>query len=510
MWSHGVGRRSIVETAGVGTVAVLIATLLLAAPASASTTYYVTNSSDSGAGSLRQAITDANANAGADTIAFSISGTGIQTISPTSALPAITDPVTIDATTQTGYAGTPLIDIDGTGAGSATGLNLAASDSEVKGLAITDFALAGISVSGNNDAIEGDYVGVAPDGTTTAANSGDGIDVVSSTGGVTVGGTSAGMADLIENNAGAGIEVSSAASGVSIRGDEIDANGGLGILLDSGGNGDQAAPSVTSASRDATSTYLRGSLSSTPSSSFNVDFYASASCDPSGSGEGDVFLGTTVVTTDGTGNGGFDFRLGASAPASSQITATATSQDGSTSGYSSCLPVTDTGQIVTVANYAFTPSVSEVGQGQAVEWDFQGPSSHTATDISGMSLYNSGSRGPGATFSYEFDSAGTYRFHCAIHTFMVGEVKVPTSAVKGLYGRINVTWSSASAASGFVFDVQVKKPGVKGWHAWKSGTASTGASYSPKSHGTYRFRARLRELSNGKASGWSPATSVKF
>src|SRR6476660_3159381 len=60
--------------------------------------FTVTNTNDSGAGSLRQAMLDANASSGADIISFNISGAGIHTISPTSALPTITDPVVIDGT----------------------------------------------------------------------------------------------------------------------------------------------------------------------------------------------------------------------------------------------------------------------------------------------------------------------------------------------------------------------------------------------------------------------------
>src|SRR5579885_2666223 len=65
-------------------------------------TITVTNTNDSGPGSLRQAILDANASPGTQTIAFNIPGTGVHTISPASALPGITDPVTIDGYTQTG------------------------------------------------------------------------------------------------------------------------------------------------------------------------------------------------------------------------------------------------------------------------------------------------------------------------------------------------------------------------------------------------------------------------
>ena len=70
-------------------------------------TYTVLNTNESGAGSLRQAILDANANAGLDTIAFGVTGTGcdgsgVCTISPASDLPTITSPVLIDGYTQTG------------------------------------------------------------------------------------------------------------------------------------------------------------------------------------------------------------------------------------------------------------------------------------------------------------------------------------------------------------------------------------------------------------------------
>ena len=81
------------------------------------TTFTVINTDDSGAGSLRQAILDANALAGTDQINFNISGAGPFTITPLTALPTITDAVIVDGTTQPGYAGTPLIELIGTSAG---------------------------------------------------------------------------------------------------------------------------------------------------------------------------------------------------------------------------------------------------------------------------------------------------------------------------------------------------------------------------------------------------------
>ncbi|MFN8708700.1 MAG: DUF4347 domain-containing protein, partial [Planctomyces sp.] len=111
-------------------------------------TFTVTNTNDSGAGSLRQAILDANANAGQDTIVFSIAGTGTQVINVLSALPTITDQLTIDGTTQAGYvAGSfrPVV-LDGNNL-DASGLTLGVGSdgSIIQGLVIREFSDAGIN-----------------------------------------------------------------------------------------------------------------------------------------------------------------------------------------------------------------------------------------------------------------------------------------------------------------------------------------------------------------------------
>ncbi|THJ18484.1 MAG: hypothetical protein CAF42_009270 [Nitrospira sp. CG24B] len=67
-------------------------------------TYTVTNILDSGAGSLRQAITDANSNGGTDTINFNISCTGVHTITLATALSNISGAVILDATTDDSFA----------------------------------------------------------------------------------------------------------------------------------------------------------------------------------------------------------------------------------------------------------------------------------------------------------------------------------------------------------------------------------------------------------------------
>ncbi|MFN2384867.1 MAG: hypothetical protein ABR576_01010 [Thermoanaerobaculia bacterium] len=69
----------------------------------AATTFTVTNTADTGAGSLRQAILDANAAGGPDAIHFAIPGGGPHSITPVTVLPTISSPVTIDGTTQPGF-----------------------------------------------------------------------------------------------------------------------------------------------------------------------------------------------------------------------------------------------------------------------------------------------------------------------------------------------------------------------------------------------------------------------
>lgn len=80
-------------------------------------TILVTNTNDSGAGSLRNAILVANAAPSSSVISFDIAAAGVQTIAPLTPLPTITNTLTIDATTQPGTGATPLIFLSGSNAG---------------------------------------------------------------------------------------------------------------------------------------------------------------------------------------------------------------------------------------------------------------------------------------------------------------------------------------------------------------------------------------------------------
>ena len=86
-------------------------------PLKTGSTFVVTSAADSGNGTLRQAIGFSNASPGLDVISFNISGGSEQTITLNSALPQLNDPVIIDGSTQPGFSGKPLIEINGAGAG---------------------------------------------------------------------------------------------------------------------------------------------------------------------------------------------------------------------------------------------------------------------------------------------------------------------------------------------------------------------------------------------------------
>ena len=103
--------------------------------------FVVTNTNNHGTGSLRDAIVNANATVGSDTITFNIPGPGVKVINLANTLPEITDPVVIDATTQPGYAGAPLIELNGASASAVTLVSyIKASGTTVRGLAIGRFS----------------------------------------------------------------------------------------------------------------------------------------------------------------------------------------------------------------------------------------------------------------------------------------------------------------------------------------------------------------------------------
>jgi CSLREA domain-containing protein len=212
-------------------------------------TFDVTSNADPGDGicdltcTLREAITAANASPGTDGITFTIGLGGAQTIAVSgSPLPDITEAVTIDGTTQEGYAGVPIIELQGTGVGDIEpGLRVTGGGTTIRALVVNRFKENGITLTGGgNNVVEGSYIGVGLNGTTDFGNAGGGIAIFNSTGN-RIGGTTLAQRNIISGNTEAGVTVSGGAGNV-IEGNYIGTNAAgnaalsnsRGVLVQSG------------------------------------------------------------------------------------------------------------------------------------------------------------------------------------------------------------------------------------------------------------------------------------
>jgi hypothetical protein len=207
--------------------AVSVLVLGLGAGIAQALTFTVISTADSGVGTLRNAIILANTTPGADTIAFNISGAGVHTITPLTALPAITEAVTIDGYTQPGASANTLangdnaklmIELDGSapGLGNVSGLTINADNCTVRGVVINRFQQNGIDINSDDNVITGNFIGTNAAGTAALGNTGQGVFVDGI--GNTVGGTTPASRNIISGN-GLGVQLN--ASGNSLQGNFI-------------------------------------------------------------------------------------------------------------------------------------------------------------------------------------------------------------------------------------------------------------------------------------------------
>jgi hypothetical protein len=213
---------------------------------------------------------------------------------------------------------------------------------------------AGIElVGGNGNTIKGNLIGTDAGGTVALGNTGYGLFLAGSD--VVVGGPSAGEGNVITNN-GKGIFVING-TGNAIRGNAIHNATGLGIDLGSAGNPDGVTPNdagdvdtgannlqnfplISSVTHGANTT-VSGLLHSTPSTTFDLDFYSNAACSnfPREFLQGQTYLGTSAVTTDGSGNASFNVTTLPATESGARISVTATDPSGNTSEFSQRLPL---------------------------------------------------------------------------------------------------------------------------------------------------------------------------
>jgi parallel beta-helix repeat protein len=301
-------------------------------------TFQVTDAGDNGSNTnptvntLRWAIQQAEvpANAGS-TIDFDITtGSSPFTINlTTTALLPISQQTTIDGTSEPGYTNTPIVVINGSALASGSGLDLTANGSVVRGLDIVGFAgtgAAAIEVASNSNIIAANYLGVATNGTAAGPGNATGVSITGSNN--SIGGTTA-TANSIAFNTGDAVDVDTG-TGNSIRLNAIFGNGG-GIVLTSGGNNNQAAPTVTAVASVPNLTTIDYGISGTVGQSYTVDFYASSSL----GGPAARYLGsvTTPALISGTQNFTATFNLATPVATGQNVTATATSTTNDTSAF---------------------------------------------------------------------------------------------------------------------------------------------------------------------------------
>lgn len=212
----------------------------------------------------------------------------------------------------------------------------------------------GIWIDGSSrNFIQGNFIGTDTTGTLDLGNLGPGMYLMGQMEETHIGGADSGEANIIAyNNDGGIVFQGNVGSGIKIWNNAFFANDNrTGIDIgydgatpnddgdgDGGPNGTQNYPELTSAYTGDFLT-INGTLNSTPSSAFRIEFFVNDVCDESGYGEGQTYLDAVQVNTDGSGNATFGFDLEFDIEAGKYITATASAPDNSTSEFSNCVQV---------------------------------------------------------------------------------------------------------------------------------------------------------------------------
>ena len=224
--------------------------------------------------------------------------------------------------------------------GTATGAGNVISGNTSDGVTITGAATS-------NNLIQSNVIGANAGGAAAMANGRDGVRIAAGASHNTV------LSNIIAFNSGNGVTVGvslvDAAIDDGILGNSIFSNAKLGIDLanngstanstggpHSGPNDLQNAPVLTSAQHNVSTVTIQGSINSTPSTTFRIEFFGN----PTGTSQGETYLGFVNVTTDASGNATFTFTSSIFLPPGQNVTSTATDPNNNTSEFSAPKTVT--------------------------------------------------------------------------------------------------------------------------------------------------------------------------
>jgi hypothetical protein len=360
----------------------------------------------------------------------------------------------------------------------------------------------------NSNQVQGNLIGTKADGTNALGNSQFGVLIDrASTNNITMNtiafnGSPSSGAGVLVGTFDPGSNTNGVASGNAIRQNSIFSNQGLGIDLysgnpfgvtpndscdtDTGANNFQNFPVLTGVSSSGGNTTIQGTLNSAPGTTFTIEFFSNVAADPSGSGEGQTYLGSTTVTTGADCNAAFSFAFPDN-PGQPVITATATDPLGNTSEFSAWVLTTTTtltsdnnpstyGQAVT-----FTATVSSGAGAPTGTVTFK----DGATTLGTGTLNGSGQ----ATFTTSSLSAGTH----SITAVFEGGSNYLSSSSGAFTQTVNQAGTTTTLASS-------NNPSTYEQGVTFTATVTSGAT------GTVTFKDGATTLGTGTVDGSGQAT----
>lgn len=242
-----------------------------------------------------------------------------------------------------------------------------------------------VTITGNNNRIEGNYIGTTADGTAGIPNESVGVLVGFNASNNSIGGLAQGAGNLIAFNQFGGVLVydygpSSTSISNAILSNVIHSNSGLGIDLapqaeldsgdfpimtpndsgdaDTGPNRLQNFPVLSSAIVAGSQLTITGSLNSEAQKTYLIQFFSCAACGAASRAQGQTLIGQVTVTTDGSGNASFAPVFPLVVPSGRIMTATATLMNGNTP--------TDTSEFAVGIAACVTPTIATQPVSQSV------------------------------------------------------------------------------------------------------------------------------------------------